>query len=345
MKQFQIPSFFDRTNATKIYPISYGKLAKDGNDFAKSNGIKPGSADKKKIGLMIIDAQNTFCHPQGELFVAGAPDDNIRLAEFIYRNIESISKTFVTMDTHYMKQIFHPFFWLDEHGNNVGDYTTITSQDLKDGKYTVNPAMVGNMPGATLTGLIKFAQHYVSELEKKGKFSLTVWPYHAMLGGTGHALSPIIEEAIRWHGFVRKTDVEFEVKGGNPLTENYSVLSPEVLTAPAKDPGQTVAIAARNTKFIEKLLDLDVLIIAGQAKSHCVAWSIQDLLDDIATKDPALASKVYLLEDCTSPVVTPFVDFTKDANDAFARFKAAGMHIVKSTDAIDTWPDIANKIA
>ncbi len=200
--------------------------------------------------------------------------------------------------------------------------------------------MVGNIPGSTLPGLIKFAQHYVSELEKKGKFALIVWPYHAMLGGVGHALSSIIEEAVRYHGFVRKTDVEFEIKGGNPFTENYSVLSPEVLTTPGG-----AAIASRNTKFIERLLGLDLLIIAGQAKSHCVAWSIQDLLDDIAAKDPKLAEKVYLMEDCTSPVITPYMDFTKDANEAFDRFRAAGMHIVKSTDAIDTWPDIMSKIS
>ncbi len=340
MKQYPIPGFFDPNNAVKIYPIPYGTIAEEGLKFAKSDKIAPASSDKKKIGLMIIDAQNTFCNPQGELFVTGAPDDNIRLAKFIYQNIGTITHTFVTMDTHYMKQIFHPFFWNDAHGDPVQPYTMITLQDLKDGKYSVNPAMVGNIPNSTLPGLMKFAHHYVSELEKKGKFALIVWPYHAMLGGVGHALTSVIEEAIRYHGFTRKTDVEFEIKGGNPFTENYSVLSPEVLTTPSG-----AAIASRNTKFIERLLGLDVLIIAGQAKSHCVAWSIQDLLDDIAVKDPALAQKVYLLEDATSPVITPYMDFTKDANDAFDRFRAAGMHIVKTTDPIDTWPDITNKIS
>ncbi len=340
MKQYPLPGFFDANNTTKIYPIPYGTLATEGLSFAKANKVAPASADKKKIGLMIIDAQNTFCNPQGELFVTGAPDDNVRLANFIYRNVATLTHTFVTLDTHYMKQIFHSFFWNDINGDPVAPYTMITSADLKDGKYSVNPAMVGNIPGSTLPGLINYAHHYVDELERKGKFALIVWPYHAMLGGVGHALSSIIEEAVRYHGFVRKTDVEFEIKGGNPFTENYSVLSPEVLTTPGGK-----AIASRNTKFIERLLGLDVLIIAGQAKSHCVAWSIQDLLDDIAVKDPKLAEKVYLLEDCTSPVITPFIDFTKDANESFERFRKAGMHIVKSSDPIDTWPDITTKIS
>ena len=57
--------------------------------------------------------------------------------------------------------------------------------------------------------------------------------------------------------------------------------------------------------------------------------------------DPKLCKKVYLVEDCTSPVVVPgVIDFTDQANAAFARFQQAGMHVVKSTDPIDTWPGV-----
>lgn len=38
-------------------------------------------------------------------------------------------------------------------------------------------------------------------------------------------------------------------------------------------------------------------------------------------RDRTLASKIYLLEDCTSPVVIPEVlDYTDDADAAFRRF-------------------------
>lgn len=80
-----------------------------------------------------------------------------------------------------------------------------------------------------------------------------------------------------------------------------------------------------NTRFLQKLLAFDALIIAGQAKSHCLAWTVDDLLSEILRHDPALAKKVYLLEDCTSPVVIPgVVDFTAQADQAFDRFAAAG---------------------
>jgi nicotinamidase-related amidase len=69
-----------------------------------------------------------------------------------------------------------------------------------------------------------------------------------------------------------------------------------------------------------------------------VAWTIDDLLEGIRAVDPELVKKVYLLEDCTSPVVVPgVVDYTDQADAAFLRFQAAGMHVVRSTDPMDTW--------
>lgn len=85
--------------------------------------------------------------------------------------------------------------------------------------------------------------------------------------------------------------------------------------------------------------DFDVVIIAGQAKSHCVAWTINDLLNEIAVQDVNLAKKVYLLEDCTSPVVVSgVIDYTDQADAAFKKFADAGMHIIKSSDPISSWP-------
>jgi nicotinamidase-related amidase len=88
-------------------------------------------------------------------------------------------------------------------------------------------------------------------------------------------------------------------------------------------------IAAPNRAFLQRLVGFDMVIIAGQAKSHCVAWTIDDLLLDERTP----AEKIYVLEDCTSPVVAGELDFTAEADAAFARFAAAGAHVVGSIDA------------
>ncbi|HET9905367.1 MAG TPA: hypothetical protein VFQ23_01965, partial [Anaerolineales bacterium] len=60
-----------------------------------------------------------------------------------------------------------------------------------------------------------------------------------------------------------------------------------------------------------------------------------DLLEDIAMVDLELAEKVYLLEDCTSPVVVPgVVDHTDAGDAAFERFAKAGMNIIQSTQSV-----------
>jgi nicotinamidase-related amidase len=155
-----------------------------------------------------------------------------------------------------------------------------------------------------------------------------------MLGGIGHALVSAVEEALFFHAIARQTATRFEMKGDNPLTENYSILSPEVLDGPRGE-----VVGQRNTAFFDHLLTFDAVIIAGQAKSHCVAWSVHDLLTGLRAEHPQFAERVYLLEDCTSPVVVPdVIDFTEQADDAFRSFAEAGMRVVRSTDAIDTWP-------
>jgi len=287
--------------------------------------------------LMAIDCQNTFCLPSGDLYVAGAEEDTNRLCEFIYRNLGTITNIAPTMDTHTAMQIFHSVFWIDDNGNNPEPGVTVmTVDDVESGRWKVNPAVAQSIAGGNYVGLQRHALHYVRKLSEDGKYALLIWPYHAMLGGVGHALVGSIEEAMFFHAVARNSQTRFEIKGGNPLTENYSVLRPEVLEGHDGKP-----IGQKNTAFIKRLLDYDIVVIAGQAKSHCVAWTIQDLLDEINTKDPALTKKVYLLEDCTSPVIIPgVIDFTDQANEAFQKFSDAGMHVVKSTDPIINWAGV-----
>jgi nicotinamidase-related amidase len=182
--------------------------------------------------------------------------------------------------------------------------------------------------------------HYTRALAEGGKYQLTIWPYHALLGGIGHALVSAVEEAFFFHGAVRETQPSFQVKGQQTLTEHYSLLGPEVTSGPDGE-----ELGRRNEGLIEELRGYDAVVVAGQAKSHCVAWTIDDLLegdDDVR----GLAERVYLLEDCTSPVVVPgAVDYTDEADAAFERFSAAGMHVVRSTVPLAGWAGIGERIA
>jgi len=341
-----IPAWFDAAKADKIWQVDYETRAQQAHDWAKQHNLKPAASDQLKVNLTIVDGQNTFCVPSGELFVGGrsgngAVDDNVRLSEFIYRNLSNISTIAATMDTHKSFQIFHAEFLINDQGQNPAPFTLISTEDVKNGVWDVNPAVAWTVASGNLNYLQQHLRHYVEMLEAAGKYQLCIWPYHAMLGGVGHALAATLEEALHFHTHARGSQWRAEIKGGHPLTENYSVMAPEVMTTwDPNNPNGTQMNVQRNVRFLEALASFDVVIIAGQAKSHCVAWTIADLLDWMKAKDPKLVEKVYLLEDCSSPVVTPVIDFTDAADDAFQRFADEGMHVVQSTVPMDQWPDL-----
>ncbi|BAY40089.1 hypothetical protein NIES2111_44710 [Nostoc sp. NIES-2111] len=334
-----IPPHFNPAKVGEVWRVPYQERAAEAEAWAKEYNVPPADVDQKRICLLLIDVQNTFCIPGFELFVGGqsgngAVDDNRRICEFIYRNLNTITKIIPTLDTHTTMQIFHPIFWVNDLGEHpTPSATSISLADVEKGIWKVNPVVANSLTKGNYELLEKHAYHYVKQLSQDGKYPLIIWPYHSMLGGIGHALVASVEEAIFFHCIARQSQTQFEIKGDNPLTENYSVLCPEVLISFDEN-----SLAHKNQKLIQQLLEYDTVIIGGQAKSHCVAWTIDDLLTEIKQVDAALSQKVYLLEDCTSPVVVPgVVDYTKQADEAFARFKAAGMHIVKSTEPIEKW--------
>lgn len=344
-----VPRFFDPKAVSdfnryvKYHDVEAAALRARGD-----HQVKLAATDRFKVALLPIDVQKTFCDPAAQLYVGGrsgtgAIDDSRRLCEFVYTNARVITSILPTLDTHTRAQIFHPAFWVDSAGNHPAPMTMITLADVEKGTWRPNPAMAyATLGDANAVAYLEaYARHYVGALSQDGKYALMVWPYHAMLGGNEYALVPSVHEAFFYHAALREAPTGFQIKGGNPLSENYAITHPEV----QKD-HKGVERAKRNTKFLEMLLNYDMVIIAGQAKSHCVAWSIQGILDEIATKDAALAKKVYLVEDLTSPVVIPgVVDFTDQADDAFERFRKAGMHVVRSTDPITSWPGVASGIS
>lgn len=337
--ELPIPSFFEPGRVGEVWRVPYQERAKAAEAWATEHGLPSAAEDRLRVCLLLVDVQNTFCIPEFELFVAGASgrgavEDNVRLCEFLYRNLGSITQIAATLDTHTAMQIFHPVFWVNDAGDHpVGGQTIIQPEDIENGTWRVNPAVADSVAGGNVEYLKRHALHYARTLTDRGKFPLLVWPYHAMRSGISHALVSAVDEAIFFHTIARQSQAWFEVKGGNPLTEHYSALHPEVM----KD-AEGRQIGEKNTALIENLLAFDAVLVAGQAKSHCVNWTVRDLLTDIEERDPDLAHKVVLLEDCTSPVVVPDgPDFTPQADAAFADFAEAGMQVARSTEPLESW--------
>ncbi len=340
-----LPAFYDSANVVNDTRwIDYMAVQTAALDWRKQYGLKASATDRRKVTMLIIDAQNTFCHPRGELFVGGmsgqgAVDDSIRTTEFIYRNADVISYLDFTLDTHRAYAVFHPSFLMDEDGNPPAPFAEIKTADVKAGKWVPNP-FAATAIKVPYQYLVQHLLDYTARLEQAGRYSLTIWPYHGMIGDKGHALVSGLAEAAFFHGIVRGVQPGIHIKGTHPLVENYSILGPEVSQLFDGTPIQ------RNTEILQQLEQSDVVVIAGQAKSHCVAWTIDDFLAQIVAKDPSLARKVYLLEDCMTPIVvkapdsTVLFDYTPDTDATFERFRAAGMHLVQSTTPMADWPEI-----
>lgn len=342
-----LPGFYNAANAANYsYAPNQGALRDAATEFARQNGLKAVDPRGFKVELAIIDGQKDFCFPEGTLYVGGrsgngAIQDSARIARFIYENLGLLTGITTTLDTHFAYQIFFPVFWEKADGSPVLPHTVISADEVERGVYKPSLRMMSAFP--ELQGnygwLCRQVLHYCRELEKGGKLKLYIWPEHCMLGSDGHALVGVIHEARMFHSYVRGVQSQCEIKGGNPLTENYSVFSPEVLTD-----FKGHAIGQKNHGLIKRLVQNDRLIFVGQAASHCVPSSIRDFLGEIA-HDRALVQKIYVVEDCMSAVAVPdgkggfFVDYTDAAAAALDEFRNAGMHVVKSTDPVETWPD------
>ncbi len=345
-----VPDFYDPKQATEwAYQPDAQALMGQATDWRHHQSVKPAGSDRVKIHLLLIDVQKDFCFPQGTLYVGGrsstgAMDDTDRIATFIYRNLPHITDITCTMDTHFPYQIFFPAFWLDANDQVPAPHTEVSTDQIRAGELRPNPAMAWWLCSGNYPWLQRQVEFYCAELERAGKYTLYLWPPHCLLGSDGHALAGVIHAARLFHAFVRGAKAWVEVKGGNALTENYSVLAPEVLMRHDGRP-----LAQRNTQFVKTLLDADAVIIAGQAASHCVKSSIEDLLGEITTIDHKLAQKVYILRDCISAVAVPdpakpgafLFDFTPQAEAALQKFTDAGMHVVTSADPMAAWPGMS----
>ena len=340
MPELPVPPHFDPARVGEVWRVPYEERAREASSWANGHGLGRAAEDDFRLCLLAVDIQNTFCIPEFELFVGGrtgtgAVDDNRRLCDFIYRNLGEITQIFPSLDTHHAMQVFHAIWLVDEHGNHPAPYTLVSAEDVASGHWRMNGA-VADALGIDRGYAERHLAHYTRQLAEGGKYDLTIWPYHAMLGGIGHALVSAVEEAIFFHGLARFSNPEFQGKGDNPLTEHYSMLGPEVTEGPDGD-----RLGGKNAELIEKLLRFDAVVVAGQAKSHCLAWTIDDLLGDEDVRE-RLADRTYLLEDCTSAVVVPgVVDYTDEADAAFERYAAAGMYVVRSTEPIANWPGLA----
>jgi nicotinamidase/pyrazinamidase len=248
--------------------------------------------------VLIIDPQNDFCDPTGNLFVRGADADMKRLSTAINEISDDITTIHVSMDTHHLFDITHPVFWWDCNGVNPKPNTLITYEDVMARRWMpVNPWM---------------EERAVYYLVETFPTPLCIFEPHCLIGSPGSNIYPILQDTLlRWE-VKNNSPINHIYKGYDIYEEQFSIFSHR---------------EDSDIKLSSKLVcrEDEWLLVAGEARSHCVAASIRDLVSLIGIRE---AKKIVLLEDCMSDVP----GFETDGEQFMTDMIKSGVSVIKSTD-------------
>ena len=306
------PRFYNPSKVGTLFvPDTAGAIA-----AGRETELPPALQDSRRVILLLVDAQVDFIHEDGALSVPGAVEDTRRTIEWIFRNLPQLTSIAASLDSHIPIQIFYPSWWVNAQGEHPAPYTTITLEDVTTERWTPLYA-----PDWTLA--------YVHKLEEPAKKVLIIWPYHPLIGTVGQTITPALYEAIAYHSGARHAQPEFIAKGFLERTEHYSILEPEV-----KIPEEAARGGLLNEEFLTAMASYDLIYVAGQAKSHCVLETTHSIMSYFAGQ-PEILGRLRFLEDCTSSVTHPDINFDALANTQLAAFAAQGLRIVRAADPIE----------
>ena len=279
---------------------------------------------KTATQLLVIDPQNDFCDVPASyrpidpltgatiapaLPVAGAHADMQRTAAFIRAAGAALDEITVTLDSHHRIDIAHPTFWRTGNGAAVTPFTQITAAQVRAGEFL--PRDASALP-RTLA--------YLDALESRGRYVLMVWPVHCEIGTWGHGVHADVRAAYNQWEETRLRGVRKVTKGENPWTEHYSAIQAEV---PDADDEHTQL----NTALLADLARADLLLVAGEASSHCVRATTEHIVANLPGGRP---ERLVLLTDCMSPVG----GFEAQHHAFLDAMRAQGVRLMTSGEAL-----------
>lgn len=228
--------------------------------------------------LLIIDPQNDFCLPGSPLYVNGADADMHRLANLLVTHPDKVDSIYISLDMHNIEDIAHPNYWVkwnEGKPTHPEPFTNITFEDVKSGKW---------VPKNTKDDSI--ALEYLKTIEEKKKFTHTIWPVHCVAGTYGSNIFPTLNAGLK--KWTNSTNQNFKsyIKGMDRNSEHFGIFQSE--------DGKSEF----NYELLDEFKGCERILVAGQAKSHCVATTLKQILDI----RPNYIKKTILLTDTTSNV-------------------------------------------
>ena len=333
---YPVPDFFNPTRADKAWHIDYETRAHQAAAWAAERSIQPASQDKRRIWLLLVDMQNTFCLPDFELFVAGSqrtrrggrqhPSMPLHLSE-------------PGRDHPHHCHAGHPHRHADLSRDLPGGrgrqppapYSLVTMEDVPRRQVEVQPC-----PGAHFDISPEYGQemllHYVTRAGRTGQIRAD----HLAVSCHARAAS-----VMRWclHWKKPSFSIPWHAAPGRSSRSKALRLHRALFghRAGGAERSQGETLGSHNPAFIDKLQKVDALVIAGQAKSHCVAWTISGPARGYPGKrirrwpESVPAGGLHVAGGGAGSRLQP------RRTKAFVRFAEAGMHRVKSTDPMESW--------
>jgi nicotinamidase-related amidase len=268
----------------------------------------------RNLRLLLIDPQNDFCDlpepAKPSLPVPGAHADMLRIGELIPKLQDCLEAIAITLDSHHRIDIAHPPFWRKGDGSPVSPFTQITACAVRESEFVPHDFTQRERVIA-----------YLDALEARGRYKLMVWPIHCEIGTWGNNVHNAVQHASHDWEERRGRNVDYFLKGENPWTEHYSAAMAEVPLA--EDPATQL-----NQALITWANQAEVLVVAGEASSHCVRATVEHLLENLPQQTPDHFGRVVLLTDCMSPVP----GFEAEAHAFLTTAKAQGVRLMPSVE-------------
>ena len=245
--------------------------------------------------LLIIDPQKDFMdYADSALPVTGADQDMKKLAKMVSRIGHRLADVHVTLDSHQVIHVAHRGMWRDKDGNMPNPFTMITAADVASGVWRPRNEHLRppELEGKTLG---EFMLWYVQQLEKGGRYPLIIWPEHCLIGTSGYDVQADLVAVLNEWGRREFANVDYVAKGTTTYVEHYGAFMAEV-------PLPTVPSTGFNASLLNVLATADIIGVAGEALSHCVMSTVNQIADNIGE---AHIAKFHILVDASSPVPQP----------------------------------------
>jgi len=193
----------------------------------------------------------------------------------------------VSTDLHQVFDIGHSCFWINSKGKHPESFTAISHGDFISGKWYC-ASKEDN----------KNVEIYLKSLSFRNKEHM-IWPEHCVIGTNGsNIFEPVLTELNKWSKTNNKS-INYITKGLFNLSEYHGIFGPAVeFPSFGKD-------AMFNFDLQRFILNFDNIVVTGEAKSHCVGESIEQLISGYGTEyQNDLCKKIKVLEDCMSNIVS-----------------------------------------